>query len=191
MSGTSLPDLFEPNYNPEGLPEYASGVAPVPFPDIDLAAYRTRATDVLRPNTNLRGRIALGTREQPALLYAEGNLGTGDQVEFDGWGILVVEGTFHIDHRIRTVGDELQSQLLVVAASNAVVRRDGLDIAGFWYVGGNLSLRSNTRLVGGGYMVEGQYRSTGPVEIAYQQPVLPLLEVAWPDHLIPITSREW
>lgn len=191
LHGVSLPAVFLPNYNPDHLVSYASQVAPIQIPSVDVRAYRSLASQVLPRNGILQGTVSLGTRTAPSVIYAEGVIDTGSPVVFDGWGILVVDGSLHVNHALTTVGDENRSRLLVIVSDNVSVRRDNIDLAGSWFVGRHLQLRQGTRLVNGGFTVRGHYQQSGAVEIIFRELPIQLASLAWPDHLVSRSYREW
>lgn len=191
LLGVSLPTVFTPNYNPDALVPYSDGAARVPIPTPDVAVYRPLASSVFPRRHTLSGRIPLGTRQAPVVLYADGDLGTGGPVEFDGWGVLVVNGAFQIDHALRTVGDANRSRLLVIVEESVQVRRESVDLAGSWVVGQHLSLRGGTRLINGGFTVGGHFQTTGAVEIGFMEVPIQLVDVAWPDYIVARSYREW
>lgn len=116
-----LGSIFLPNYNPDGLVTYADGVAEVPIPRVDAAVYRPLASRVFGNNARLNGRYRMGTSAAPTVFYADGNLGTSGDVEFEGWGVVIVNGNFNVDHAIRLVGTPTDSRLLVIGARNVVM----------------------------------------------------------------------
>lgn len=190
-TGLPAPSVFLPNVNPAGLPATAEGAPPVPVPDVEPSRYRPQADRVLPRNSRLSGQYALGTRGSPALLYAEGNLTTSGAVTFSGWGVLVVEGNFQVDHPIVLSGGAANGQVLVVVGGHAQVRSPGLDVAGNWFVGGNAQLAAGARFTNGTLTVGNNLQLGGALTIAHRPVEVGVAGVVWPDHAVARSYREW
>lgn len=187
--GTLLDLLFDVD-EPTG-PLYQEGVPEVPVLEMNVADYERLATEVLGRRASVSGVLQGGTEAAPAVIYAPGGLSTSGEVEVDGWVVLAVDGTFDVDHSVRTRGTPEQSQLLVVVDHQIRVNAPSLEIAGTWHAGHMITLDADTRIVDGGISSGHTIRTLGPLTIEYRPLSLGLVGALWPDHLVPRSYREW
>lgn len=190
---TGLPEasVFVPNVNSAGLPATTEGAPTVPVPAVEPPRYRPQADRVLPRNSRLSGQYALGTRSSPVLLFADGNLSTSGSVAFSGWGVLVVEGNFQVDHPLVLAGGPSDGQVLVVVGGHAQVRSPGLDVAGNWFVGGNAQLAAGARFTNGTLTVGNNLQLGGALTIVHRPVEVDVAGVVWPDHAVARSYREW
>ena len=98
-------DAFRPASNPDLLDTLRPSEV-VEMPKIDVDSLARFATDTRPGGLELLGSMALGTRESPEIIHVEGDLVLAD-VQFDGYGVFLVDGALVVDATLRGVLNEL------------------------------------------------------------------------------------
>lgn len=188
---TTLLGLFAPHRNPDLLPTVLGGAPRVQLPSDDLALYRSMASRVWPGSANISGAYQMGTQSNPVVWFVNGDLSTWDDVQFDGWGIIVVTGQGRFNHHVRTVGDHNQSRLLWIIGSHVFTSGTGLDITGSMHVRGKFNLGGPVRILNGSLIAGHLLQIDHPLEIYYREFPLPFADILWPDHIVSRSYREW
>lgn len=150
---------------------------PVLVPTFLAETHRTKATRQFPGGTALSGNYMLGTRENPAIWYVDGDLRTTGDVTFSGYGVLVVKGKIEVSHHVQTAGAAGESALGLYVNGNIELKKASLQVAGQWLANGKVELDSYTRLTG--TMTAQKVELKGPVTIDYVPPTGVLTAPFW------------
>lgn len=177
-NGQTAAEALQPNANPSGLPLYQL-VPEVTMPELDPEQYAGIATQTSSDDLELSGSYALGTQDNPTIWYVDGDVKTIGPVQFSGYGVLVIKGSFHIEHNITTdVASE--STLGLYVGNNIHIDDANLSMAGQWFADGNIHLRANTSFTGSMTAAGGNCDFDMPLNMTYR-PASPVLTAPfWP-----------
>ena len=134
-------DIFLPENNPDSL-TLTQVISGVEFPEIVAANYSSFATVTKTGNTDIDGYFTLGTEDNPAIWYVDGDLTTIGDVTFEGYGIIAVDGNVQIDHKIYSTGGStfLEGNLALYANNDVVINKD---TEAHIYANGTISTSTN------------------------------------------------
>ncbi len=189
LNGQSESDIFQPNSGGTPLTEQVDDIdIPLFMPE----AYEGIATVATYGNVMLSGTVALGTQANPKIWYIDGNLMTTGSVTFTGYGVFVVRGNIEIYNDVITEGASEESTVGFYTSGNITMKKADLNMAGQWFLNGNVELDSGSNFTGtitntGSCYFENifnmGYRSASP---AITQPFWPT-----PGTLILVEAQEW
>ena len=188
-------DIFQPVDNPGGAPLHEQ-VDPISFPILNAASYESIATQVTNGNVFLFGTKVMGTKENPKIWYINGDVMTVTPTTFTGYGVILVNGNFNINHNISSDAST-ESTLGVYVEGNINVLSSALTLDGQWYVDGLLLPGSNTTFQGTVSSSSGSCNFSTPFSIGYLPANPALTDPFWSGggggagYLKLAESREW
>ncbi len=167
--------------------------------DIDIPlfspdSYEGIATVRTYDNVMLSGTVALGTKEDPKIWYIDGTLMTTGSVTFTGYGVFVVKGNIEIYNDVNTEGASDESTVGFYTSGNITIKNDELNMAGQWFLNGNVELESNTTFTGT-ITNSGNCYFEETFEMGYRSASPAITEPFWssetPGTLILAGAQEW
>ena len=177
-NGDKLTDIFDPYTNPGWAP-VTQKVKELKIPDFKAEDYASIATKSYYSDLKIGGTFPLGTRDNPAIIYVEGNLRTTSDVTFTGYGVFILTGNVEVHHNVSSdAGSE--STVGIYANGNIYVENGGLSLAGQWLTNGNVKLQANTTLTGT-ITSQGNVEIHGPFTMHYRGASSGLTDPFWYD----------
>ncbi len=193
-SGQAVADVFQPNSNPGSLP-VAEQVGIIDIPVFVASDHQALTTVPFGGNLDLSGSYTLGTEENPAIWYVNGNVTTSGNTTFSGYGVIIATGNFEIDHNVTVSGAPAHNTLGFYTNGNISLNQNNLNVAGQWYSNGNIRLQDQTTFTGT-MTTDGNFEFLGQLNLNYIPVSQTLTEPFWPSSssgmgLAMSTTREW
>lgn len=136
---------FIPNSNPDNLPAYYKSTA-VSIPTFDPSAYSSIATKVYNSSTSITGNVTLGSKDNPAIIYVNGDLSIAGN--FTGYGVFLVKGAVTCTGNFSlTSVDPLSNNLGIYAGGNVSIQ--GGTVRAQLFTNANVNISSNSQVYGG------------------------------------------
>ena len=147
LNGQSESDIFNPVSNPGGAP-LTEHVAEIDVPVFTAGDHLSSATATYFSDLELSGNVNLGTQENPAIWYVDGNVKIVGAVTFSGYGVILAKGNFEIEYNVSTTGGVGESSVAFYTEGNITIKNGGLNMAGQWLLNGNVEVEDNTTFSG-------------------------------------------
>lgn len=158
---------FQPNVDMGG--EVVRQSAEVAVPEIDPTKWESIATRKFYSNTKINGHMALGTKDNPEIVFVRGDLDLNGQMT--GYGVFLVTGDIKINGGATvTALDPSGNNLGIVVGGNAQINGNS-DIMATLLIKGDAKINGTTRIVGS-IIAEGEIDFGGTADILYN----PLLD---------------
>lgn len=145
--------MFQPPQNPDKA-SAVRAVTRVGAPPFDAAAWATKADEAHSRGLTLNSRsstLQLGTRENPKVLYFNGDFRVNGDITLTGFGAIVVNGTTDISGSFRTSGTGTEVAFLTNGQVNVL---GDVQVTGH-LVGEEVRLGGRTTTVSGGVVATG------------------------------------
>lgn len=163
---TSNPDgaaaVFQPNVNTGG--DLVSNAPPVAIPEIDPSKWASLATRKFYSNTTINSNFALGTKENPEIVYVRGDLRLNGQMT--GYGVFLVTGDLIINGGATVSAiDPTGNNLGIIVGGDAKINGVS-EINANILIKGDAKINGTTTIVGS-VMAEGEIDFAGTANIYY------------------------
>ena len=168
-------DVFQPLANPDGLSLTQAKQPKFDVPDFRAGDHAHLATRTLSSGL-YSGTIPLGTASNPEILYIGGNFETSGPITFTGYGVVLVDGNFIINHDMRSDG---ANPVGFYATSNFELRSGSLTIDGNILNGGNTKFMDDTT-INGSVTAGSNLEFSGAAAINYIPAAANITEPFWP-----------
>ncbi len=167
---------FRPAYNPTGLPSTMQQ-ARIDVPDFRAEDFRHLATYEV-PGGPVGGPVRLGTRENPLVLYVNGDMHIVAPTQISGYGIILVTGAVTVNASVTARGADTG---IGIYANGAIqMNAAGSIVTAQLFSRGDIIFRAPTTLYGTATARDDVQIETPGVVVHYR-PVSPALtEPLWP-----------
>jgi hypothetical protein len=153
---------FAPNVLTGG--PLVSKVSPVAIPEIDPSKWEALATRKFYSSTTINSNMALGTKENPEIIYVRGDLKLNGQMT--GYGVFLVTGDLTINGGARvTAIDPSGNNLGILVGGNAKINGTS-DIDATLLIAGDAKINGTTSIVGS-IIAKGEIDFAGTADIFY------------------------
>jgi len=174
--------FFAPNVNPTSA-AVTRRVAQITIPVFDPSAYIAAATQVITgaSATITAANLTLGTKENPEIIYVEGNLNLSGS--FTGYGVFIVMGDIHVTGNIATTAVDPLGNNLGFYSAKGIIFHGNASATGQFFARNDITF-------GGGNVLHGMAVSKGAmafqgsVDIFYRPASSNLTEPFWPGELL-------
>ncbi|MCL6097149.1 MAG: hypothetical protein M1391_01065 [Bacteroidetes bacterium] len=158
---------IQPNQNPDNLP-VTSQISPVQVPTFNPDDYISIAQQTYSGNFNLSGNntVALGTAQNPKIIYVGGNLSWSGNVTVTGYGIIVVKGNSQISGNVNFQTHEEDKSTFSLYSVGNIQMSGNSDMYGQYLSLHNIQISGNGEIKGS-LAAGGQVQMSGNGEIEY------------------------
>ena len=140
--------IFQPNDNPDGLYSTQS-IDPFVIPRFEPADYLDKATRVTPSQLTLENTVALGTQDNPAVWYVDGNLTVGSsRVVLEGYGIFIVNGSLNVTNQFEVRDSSPQGNSVAFYVRDDININNEVDLAGQFFANGTINLSARSTITG-------------------------------------------
>ncbi|MCB2205807.1 hypothetical protein KQI65_13765 [bacterium] len=165
---------FDPNRDSGGDLVYKDD--PVAIPEIDPDKWEHLATRKFYSNTKVTGKMKLGTKEQPEIIFVQGDLDLNAQME--GYGVFLVTGDLKINGQATVSAvDPSGNNLGIIVGGDAQINGTS-DIEATLLIKGNAKINGTTRIVGS-IIAEGELNFGGTADVLYNPMLDELARKIW------------
>ena len=184
--------IFKPNYNPEGLP-VIQAADPLKIPFLNPNKFKKKATKKYTGNLTLGGNYTLGTRKNPTIWYVEGNLSTNADVNFTGYGIILVNGKANISDDFVGSYAGGESTIALYADDGIIVSAKVNKVTGQWFSNGSTTISGNVHFYGSITMGSAYCNFAKSFNMTYIPASAAISKQLWKDprKLQLVASHEW
>lgn len=185
-------DIFQPNDNTQSEP-LARQISPVNIPPFNAADHAGIATVTSDTNLDLSGAVTLGTKENPAIWYVDGNLHISGPTTFTGYGIFLVTGDVHFLDSITFSNADARSTFGLYANKDIHINAPNLNLGGQWFTNRKFVFNHETNFEGTLASRGGDCIFNRDATITYVPASTALTTPIWGGikELKPLQSREW
>lgn len=191
---SALPNVFNPNWNPNGLPDYTANTAAVPIPDLEVDQYKSIADEVYEGNLSLSGNVQKGALGEPRVIWVGGDLTLSGGVHFLGSGILIVKGSVKIDGDVKVNDGSGVTSALAIYSQNSITISGNPSIEGQFYAKQEFVVDGNATITGNAIVKNNQITITtlnGSATIRYRSANSLLTDPIWSTNPRPRMVSYW
>lgn len=171
-----LNTAISPNVNPNGDPVH-SQVSEINLPDYDADDFEELATQVHNSNVTLSGNRTLGTKENPEIIYVDGNLTLSGNIT--GYGMFLVKGNVTINGNVNITSLDATGNNLGIYVNGNVNVNGNVKLYAQIYSNGNTNFNGNVKIYGG-VTTKGNVNFNGNVKVYYRPTTTELTQPIWP-----------
>ena len=176
----SLGSVFKPVYNPTGQTSVQQANA-IDIPDFDAKDYESLATHRINNSLFLRGgTYTLGTREEPAIWYINGDLVIARNTRVTGYGVFLVDGDIQVFGSLKTDANSGETTLGLYASDNIRFMRGSPNLSAQILAGDAVHVDTNLTLYGNIVADDDVDINNAKVKIYYQPASSALTDPFWP-----------
>lgn len=165
-----------PNQNPDGQPNYDK-TGQVDIPEFNAADFKDKATQIYNTNKTLSGDISLGTKENPEIIYINGDLNLKGTVS--GYGSIIVKGNINISGNLKVSSPDPNYSNLGLYTGGNINASGNVDIHAQVFANQNINLSGNCKIYGT-MTTRGVNNFSGNVDIYYHPANSVLTQPFWP-----------
>ncbi len=154
-----------PNQNPNNQPS-CSHSSSVDIPSFNANNYKSKASTKYNTNTTISGNITLGTKDNPKIVYVNGDC-TFNNTTVTGYGEFIVTGNILINGNVSVSTPNPNGSSLGLYTGGDVNVNGHVTIWAQIYSGGNTNLNGNSN-VHGSVTSKGTVNFNGNVDIYYR-----------------------
>lgn len=167
---------ISPNVNPNNDPAYKK-ISTIDLPDYDPDDYKHLATQTYNNNVNLSGNRSLGTKENPEIIYVNGDLSLSGNIT--GYGMFLVKGNININGNVSVLSLDPKGNNLGLYVKGDVNINGNVNVKAQIYSNSNANLSGNVKIYGG-VTTKGTVNFNGNVGIYYRPVTSSLTQPIWP-----------
>ena len=183
--------IFQPNQNPNSLPVIQQ-IDFLNIPFLKPATFKHLATKTTVGDVRLSGGYTLGTKDEPEIWYIDGNLSTSGDVQFYGYGVVLVSGKANIGDDF--VGDYAsgESALALYVGEGISVTGQVEKVTGQWFSNGSTSISGDVHFYGSMTMGSQNCNFAKSFDMTYIPASVELTEHFWGgDGMVMTATQEW
>ncbi len=144
---SALSTVFDPLFNPGGLPDYIANTAKIKIPDFNADKYQSIATEYYAGDYTFSGNKQLGGLSTPSIIYVGGNLTLSGTTDFTGSGIFVVKGNITIQGDVSVTNNSKLSTIAMYSEQMVTIQGNPTVQAQF-YAKNDFVVNGNATIVG-------------------------------------------
>ena len=167
-------NVFKPNVD-NGMPPYYESPR-VELPEIDPSLWAGLATRSFFSNTKMSGGAILGTKENPEIVYVEGNLELTGNVE--GYGVFLVTGDLILKGNTTVTALDPSGHNLAIIVGGKVRTLGDVDVTANILSQGDF-IGSGNVTVTGSIASNGEINVNGDVNVKYHPAMTPITSKIW------------
>ncbi len=153
-----------PNQNPENKSSCNKGTS-LDIPTFNAKNYKSKANSQCSGNKTYTGNISLGTKDNPQVIYVDGDLTINGTVS--GYGVFIVNGNILVNGNVNlTAGDPSVSNIGFYTTGD-LNANGNVTINAQILAGGNVNLNGNCKIYGS-ITADGTTNFNGNVNIYYK-----------------------
>ena len=171
-----LNTAISPNVNPNSDPVH-SQVSEIEMPDYDPDDFEELATQVHNSNVTLSGNRTLGTKENPEIIYVDGNLTLSGNIT--GYGMFLVKGNVTINGNVNITSLDATGNNLGIYVNGNVTVNGNVKLYAQVYSNSNANFNGNVKVYGG-VTTKGTVNFNGNVSVYYRPTTTELTQPIWP-----------
>lgn len=165
---------FTPNVDKGG--DVVRQASPVAIPEIDPSKWEDLATRKFYSNTKITGHMALGTIDEPEIIYVRGDLSLNGQMT--GYGVFLVTGDLTINGGVEITNlDPSGNNLGIIVGGDAKINGTS-DIMATLLVKGDSKINGTARIIGS-VIGEGTIDFGGTADVLYNPLVDDIAQKIW------------
>lgn len=134
-----------PNQNPNNQPS-CSQSSPLDIPTFNAKNYMSKANTQYSGNKTYSGNISLGTKDNPQVIYIDGNLTINGNVS--GYGVFVVNGNINVNGNVNLTASDPSVSNIGFYSTGDLNANGNVTISAQILAGGNVNLNGNCKIYG-------------------------------------------
>lgn len=145
---SKLPEIFVPNYNPDGDPAYSQNISPINVPDFNADQYKAIADEVYEGDYTLSGNEVVGSLSDPKIIWIGGNMTLTGNVSLTGAGIYIVKGSITMNGNVSINNGVGEKSNLAFYSQNTITINGNPSVEGQFYAKNDFAVNGNATITG-------------------------------------------
>lgn len=160
----ALNNRINPISNPENLPKHYQ-TSQINVPTFDPDQYLSKATDIYYGNKTFSGNFALGTKENPKIIFVTGDLIINGSVT--GYGLFISKGNTIINGNVTINGPDPNVSNIGIYSGGDLIANGNVTLNAQIFSNKNIILNGNVKVYGN-VVSRQQVNFNGNVDIYYK-----------------------